>query len=251
MNEPRSVLKDEVLPMLAKHGICVVSGVHTHDEFLSTCATLGTVFVHRDSDPSGVTVITTRSDLGGRAGYNAFSTQMLELHTDRSTEPVPPNVLAMLYAVNSGAGGELLCVDGRLLETALKEEYPHVYKWAREPRKLFYDDGSTSYEGPIFRDEPDGTTSIRFRADDNGFYPRSAWPNLELFLKVAHSLSLVVRPQKGDMVAIHNGWWLHGRTKYVGQRQLWRMLLHGVCLGRGFTSARSATTLALREVRTT
>jgi alpha-ketoglutarate-dependent taurine dioxygenase len=216
---------DELFSAFSEKGIVLLKQVGTKDEFLTLTSKLGLPFHHHDADEKGVTVLKPDFSKKGASGADGFSQKALELHTDRSTIGTPPAIIAMLYHSNTGDGGDALYVDGNELYEKLRIEHRDVWNWATSQHAVQFNDGKSSYLGSIFEIMPNGQLRLRFRADDFGFFPNTRQPELQIFLKCIHSLEYVFRPKNGDVVIMDNWRWLHGRTTYRGEREVWRILI--------------------------
>src|SRR6266699_5260402 len=77
---------------LGRLGGVRLSGVESRGCFAEFCAQLGTLYVHRDADPDGITRIAAIPGPPG-PGMAAFTDSELAFHTDRSGVDEPPVVL--------------------------------------------------------------------------------------------------------------------------------------------------------------
>jgi alpha-ketoglutarate-dependent taurine dioxygenase len=194
----------------------------------------GNLFPHPDADSNGITKLKTDASRVGKSGATGFTQDGLELHTDRSNVTNPPEIVSMLYAKNTGSGGDFLYADGQELYCLLRNEFPTVFRWALSPEAVQYNDGISSYSGPIFCAGDPGKMRVRLRVDDFGYYAMTHNPDLQIFLKCAHKLTRIYRPNNYDLVIMDNTRWLHGRTKFEGSREVWRVLLQDVKTSCGF-----------------
>lgn len=216
----------EITSKLSVTGFAALQGVSDRERFLEVCNEIGTPFVHPDSSQDAITVLKYDKLKADAIGKSGFSTQHLELHTDRSTEQKPPSYIAMLYKSNSGSGGDALYVDGHDLYEELEQNSPAVLDWCLSPNAVEYNDGKLMYKGAIFNQLPNGKYQMRFRVDGCGFYNFSSMPYLNILLSTANKLAKIFRPKDNDMVIMDNYRWLHGRTKFSGNREVWRLLLN-------------------------
>lgn len=226
---------DAIVATLRDTGAALVAGVDSREAFAAFASALGGVVRHRDSDETGLTDLTVSEERAASPGMSGFSSSPLELHTDRSTLAVPPNLVLLRCERQSELGGELRCVDGRLLYERLAAKAPDVLGWASRDDQVVYFDGDHTFTGPIFAFAPDGTIALRFRCDGRGYYRRGDAMLLERFLEHASAIETMVKLRPGETIVLHNGWWLHGRTRFVGAREVWRILADDETrFGRGF-----------------
>jgi alpha-ketoglutarate-dependent taurine dioxygenase len=207
------------------NGFAFVQGVEHRDLFIQLLSSFGEIFRHPDAAPDGVTELKPDAQKAQNLGAAGFNRHKLELHTDRSNIKHPPQIIAMLYRKNTGIGDDAIFVDGAELYRLLRENHPATFRWARSANAVAFNDGRSEYSGPIFDDANDKTVRLRFRADDFGFFPLPHFPELQTFLRCAHSLAKVHRPADNDVVILDNTRWLHGRTQYEGSREVWRILV--------------------------
>lgn len=221
---------------LGSDGCVLVTGVETRADLVHVAETLGTIMVHRDADATGVTDLAVSAERGSSPGFGGFSSAPLELHTDRSTLSTPPNLLILRCELQSDLGGELRCVDGRALYFRLRDLAPDVFAWATREDQFVYFDGNAPYTGPIFQLTDTGTIALRFRCDGRGYYRRGDVALLERFLAHAAEIETMVKLKRSEAIVLNNSRWLHGRTRFAGSREMWRILLDNPSFGRGFTT---------------
>lgn len=217
-----------------KTGFALVPNISDRSDFKKLLEPFGRVFKHPDAAHDGITVLTDQTSRAEGAGSGGFSQASLELHTDRANLINPPQIIAMLYKENSGSGGDALYVEGSLLYETLRAEHPKTFSWAINSHAAHYNDGHSNYRGPIFQTSSDGVVNLRFRADDFGYYSIKHSLEVQNFLAVAHGVSKVYRPVDHDVVILDNTRYLHGRTRFNGSREVWRVLLEDVKLRCGF-----------------
>ena len=102
---------EAALAAIARDGYCVLDEHYSEDEMIASLRDLGAIMRHRDAESSGVTYLAARAERANRPGFAGFSAEALPPHTDRSTAPVPPRLLAMAWRTASPAGGDLAVHD--------------------------------------------------------------------------------------------------------------------------------------------
>lgn len=72
---------------------------------------------------------------------------------------------------------------------------------------------------------PDGSICLRFRYDSLGYYTAPVCTVLPIFLNLLerHTISFTLQKQQGYI--LQNGRWLHGRTAFRGEREMYRVLV--------------------------
>ncbi len=182
-------------------------------------SSLFAVIRHRDSDETGVTRIRPRRNVEVLVSQMGFTNEELALHVDGAGMNPPPPIMASLMAQPSTRGGGSLLVDGAALvrDLAASElaslSTAGSYSWGPESGQL-----------PLV-EEAEGRTIMRYR-EDYAVLPvsREAASALEAFREACRKHLLRVRLEAGDMLILHNQRWLHGRERFDGARELWRLL---------------------------
>ena len=209
---------------LAAAGIATFDGIDTRAAALAMVRAISTVVTHRDSDPDGVTVITEAGD-DDRPGYAAFTNRELRPHTEGSTLPRPPTLLTMTCLRPAISGGESLLIDGRAVHADLAAADPDAVCALAAPRCAYFG-GASGHLGAVFESAERGAVSIRLRLDELvRFAPDAARAVQRLKPLIArHQHTLRLRAGQGYI--IQNGRWLHGRTRFCGDRLMLRILSH-------------------------
>ena len=200
--------------------------IQSTEELLHLCTLLGTIVRHRDADEAGLTRIVKRSKIQPADGYQAFSASHLALHTDGSSLPNPATLLVLWCAQPAEEGGMSLFVDGKEIYQVLAKEYPPVLQaLATVDSAIFAGSGKPLYSS-VFSTLADSTTCIRFRYDSLGYYTTPVRDVLPIFLDILKQYTISFTLQKHQGYIVQNGRWLHGRTAFRGEREMYRVLIH-------------------------
>lgn len=224
-----------------RDGLVSLGGVQSRDEFIHILSRLGRLFPHRDSEKDGLTRIASDGKVIDRTGYLGFSTDGMDVHTDRSGIENPPDILAMWCRQQACEGGESIFVDGRELFQRCRKFSPALFQAITRSNSVALGGAERLFLGSVFRQRSDGWWEIRFRSDELGYFTASLLqylPELKgLFAGLAISFTLL----PGQCYIASNNRWLHGRSSYSGPREMYRGLLHaidktpsGFCIRTGF-----------------
>uniref|UniRef100_UPI003F499064 TauD/TfdA family dioxygenase n=1 Tax=Amycolatopsis sp. CA-096443 TaxID=3239919 RepID=UPI003F499064 len=215
----------ELAAALARRGIALFDGVGDPRALRELAARLGEAVLHRDSDPTGLTVITDR---GERAG---FGNQALAPHTDGSDRPRPPRLVVMACASPAPRGGDCVLVDGQAVHAFLAAAEPEALADLSGPRGMYFG-GPAGIAGNVFEPQPDGTLGVRLRLDGHArFSPRTQrWEDVLRAAVDRHTITL--RLPAGAGYAVNNRRWLHGRRPFTGQRLMRRILVEPLAAWR-------------------
>ncbi|MET9265242.1 TauD/TfdA family dioxygenase [Amycolatopsis sp. NPDC004079] len=212
----------ELAAVLACRGVALFDGVCDPRALRALADRLGIVKPHRDSDRTGLTVLTDRRESGaGRAG---FTNQPLAPHTDCSDQSRPPRLVVMACASPAPSGGASVLVDGQAVHADLAATAPEALADLSAPRGAYFG-GSAGYVGNVFETGSDGTLGLRLRLDKLArFSPQTQrWlPDLRAAID-RHTITLNLASGAG--YAVNNRWWLHGRHGFTGQRVMCRVLV--------------------------
>ncbi len=219
--------EDQILLPLAKDGIFTFN-IQSREELVCFCTKLGTIVKHRDSDKNGLTRIRKRNGVLytlSEAGYQAFTNSHLTLHTDGSSASDPATLIVLWCAHPAEEGGISLFADGKQIYHVLAHHYPHVLQKFTMPDSAIFSGAQPPFYSSIFSTLPNGNIYIRFRYDSLVYYSAPVCSELPIFLQLLnqHSVSFTLKKHQGYV--IQNGRWLHGRTAFDGDRDLYRVLV--------------------------
>lgn len=225
----------EVASTLARsleHDGCVWLDAPAPDVETLACS-LGAIRSHRDSAPDGATRIRPRqNEISAGA---AFTREALPPHTDGSSVRQPAD-LVVNECIRAGSGGEVLLVDGQLLFRVLAEAGGDVIRRLEMPLYTF---GEAQLKAAVFSCHPTrGTRVIRYR-NDGLLTPLNRAAHQALRVLEAHiRMCTQTRPMKaGEAYIVDNTRFLHGRTRFSGEREVVRFLVDTPSLKLGIRSA--------------
>lgn len=227
---------DEVADHLVNDGLVMIRQGSV-GEVRAMLASWTAPATHPHEFEPGLTVVTPHRrgrDAAGRAG---FTRALLRPHTDRSLQPEPPSLLAGLMITPAILGGSPLLADGAVVLAALRRFFGPS---AIDRLRLRTPSGMAV---PMIAVR-DGLVKIRFR-DDRLAAPHSPDGEERVVAALRESISTATTPQPlgvGDGYVLHNHRYLHGRSAFIGQRRLMRILATVTCarwskLNQGFPVA--------------
>lgn len=206
---------------LREHGLVTFGGIRDRAELQVIAARFMTIRPHRDSGPDGVTVIASTGKQ--TAGYAAFTDRELVPHTDGSGVADPPGLLLLLCLRPATAGGSTVLADGAEVAAALARAHPAALPALSSPQAAIFG-GSNGYRGPIIAPGGPGRCSIRFRSDELARFSDSIVDVLPLLTASITKHVETIQLHAGEGILLSNTRWLHGRTRYTGQRVMLRIL---------------------------
>jgi alpha-ketoglutarate-dependent taurine dioxygenase len=218
-------VEERVAYALARNGMVTFDSIQSTGELLYLCTQLGTIVKHRDADEVGLTRIVKRYDLQTTDGYQAFTSFHLTLHTDGSSTPDPATLVILWCAQPAEEGGMSLFVDGKQIYQVLAREYPHVLQALTAPNSALFAGSEAPLYNSIFGTLTDGSICLRFRYDSLGYYAAPVCSVLPSFMDLLgqHTISFTLQKHQGYI--LQNGRWLHGRTAFCGEREMYRVLV--------------------------
>lgn len=241
LNVTGDCAEEQIAHALAKNGLITFDAIHSKEDLLHLCTLLGTIVKHRDADETGLTHIVKREEIQFIEGYQAFTDSHLTLHTDGSSIPDPATLIVLWCAQPAEEGGISLFVDGKLLYQVLAKEYPQVLRLLTTPNSAIFVGAETPLCSSVFSTPECGTLCIRFRYDNLGHYSASVCNVLPTFLELLNQYKISFSLRKHQGYIIYNKRWLHGRTAFRGEREMYRVLIHtnpatsiGKCVHSGF-----------------
>jgi alpha-ketoglutarate-dependent taurine dioxygenase len=211
-----------VAARLRADGLVTFDGISSRYELPALAEAFMAIRLHRDSGPGGVTVIT---DTGSRSpGYAAFTDRELTPHTDGAADADPPGLLLLACLQPGRIGGSTIAADGAKVTAALAACGPAaVTALSAADAALFARGSSEGTWRPVLAPAGPGQCRIRFRSDDLASFSaaaRAALPVLDA--SISQHLETITL-QAGQGVMLSNTRWLHGRTRYTGDRLMLRV----------------------------
>jgi alpha-ketoglutarate-dependent taurine dioxygenase len=216
---------DEVTAAIERVGLAIVDGIKHESDVLQLAQRLGRIYRHRDSEASGLTRISNKMQESDRAGYDGFTGKALFPHTDRSCVPMPPALLIQVCAKQNARGGTTTLVDGRRMMGALKGQFPELWEEITAPAAARLDDGEHRYVGPLFEHLADNSVALRLRNDRFAYFSGPLSEHIPQLKDVINALTERFLLQPTEAYIINNRWWLHGRDRFEGEREMWRILV--------------------------
>ena len=168
-----------------------------------------------------MTVIRPTEQQREHSSVAAFGRGALGLHVDGAGEPVPPPVITLLVKHPSISGGNTILVDAREVLDRLAKKH------ARTTAALQIRLQMRGQTFPLLDQSTPGDARIivRYR-DDGAAQPLTTLDreNLESFKQALHVLRHEIAFKTDEGYIVHNHRWLHGRTPFVGTREVHRLL---------------------------
>ncbi|MBA2679309.1 MAG: TauD/TfdA family dioxygenase [Ktedonobacteraceae bacterium] len=241
LNVTGDCIEEQIAHDLARNGMITFDAIQSKEDLLHLCRRLGAIVKHRDADETGLTHIVKREDIQFIKGYQAFTNSHLTLHTDGSSVPDPATLVVLWCVQPAEEGGISLFVDGKLLYQVLAKEHPLVLTTLTTPHSAIFAGAKAPLYSSVFSMPESGTVCIRFRYDGLGYYIAPACKVLPTFLELLNHYKISFSLCKHQGYIIHNKRWLHGRTAFCGEREMYRVLIHtnpttliGKCTHSGF-----------------
>lgn len=217
---------NETKSNLTNVGISFFSGNYELNDFSNFCKNFGTIYFHRDSNESGITVVKNKMDSNiTEEGFVGLTNNDLFPHTDRSTIKNPPNVLILYCKYQSGQGGETTLIDTKKILSSLIEKFGLKFPLLEKNNTIF-SDNIEMHKGNIFEVLEDGSYFTRFRNDKFAYFNSEVINILPEFYRLIKENTFTLKLEEGQGYIINNGRYLHGRNGFNGSREMWRILLH-------------------------
>lgn len=211
-----------VLEILSSRGWVRLVEVQSGSEVLSLCREFGTAWAHRDADERGVTTLTNlnRHSVGDRG----FSAEALPLHTDASSEALPPELVLLWCDAPPATGGNSVLSDGLEIYRILSNEDRNTIATLEAPCQTLLGGGKMRIS-PLFDCVRKGWRFLRHRRDELVSVVPGASAAVARFIEVSDRLSVTFSLNRGEGYILNNGRILHGREAYSGVRTAHRILV--------------------------
>lgn len=217
---------DQVAQVLEHHGMFVFDGIGSREDLVRFASTLGEIFVHKDSDSDGITRVAHTQSQDDTAWSPGLTSRALALHTDSSGIADPPTLMLLYCNEQAGEGGDTVLADTKAVYEDLSRRVPATLKALRADDSAVFMGDHEPYASSVYEGLPESEVRVRFRYDARGYFAPDVFEALPSFLDSVekHSVSFGLEPGQGYVV--HNGRWLHGRTQFRGEREMYRILIN-------------------------
>lgn len=232
----------ELAAVLAQHGVALFDGLRSEQQLMQLATRLGRIVPHRDSNPTGITVLADRGDVRPRPGQAGFSRQPLAPHTDCSDRAEPPLLVMAVCVQPAEHGGNYLLVDGQAVHAELAATAPDALVDLSTPRGAYFG-GAAGIVGNVFEPGPDQLVGLRLRRDELARFAPHTQRRLSVLEQVIRRHAISIPATAGGGYVVNNRRWLHGRTAFTGRRTVYRIHLDphlGWRIPAGFTHSRAA-----------
>jgi alpha-ketoglutarate-dependent taurine dioxygenase len=217
---------DQIKKSVKQHGIALFECDFEQEDFTEFGDLLGGVYKHRDSVTNGITVVKNTIDKSqSMSGYFGLTSSSLFPHTDRSTLDTPPNILLLYCKSQSGEGGESTLVDMKSVISEIANDSDFENHPIFEKNSVIFDDGRSCHKGSIIERIEDGSFYLRYRNDEFGYFNSKILHHLKRIEEVISNHRVLFKLKNNQGYIINNGRFLHGRTEFKGEREMWRLLV--------------------------
>lgn len=228
MLEPGQMTGSSLPALIARHGLVFFENMPEAD-LDDMIDALGSRIAHPDSGADGATRLhappgASTPVLAGE--QRGFSRRSLYPHTDRSSTPQPPPLLVFWCDKPSRHGGDSVFVDGLRIWKVLNRARPDSLAALESPDNFLFSYQDNVWRSPVFERHSASRRSVRFRGDNLLYANAVAWPHLRLFAKTLEANMVRLKLGAGQGYIVQNSRWLHGRTRFFGERTCRRVLLN-------------------------
>ncbi|MEV0726555.1 TauD/TfdA family dioxygenase [Micromonospora purpureochromogenes] len=229
-----------ILSGLTTHGITIFQGGIGREDLLCAARSLIKIRTHRDSDSDGATTITQRpASRDGTTSLTGFTDRELWPHTEGSAVCRPPRVLMLACLRPAQTGGRSQLVDGRDLYDKIARTEPAMLAALSTPRSAYFGGGS-GHLGAVFQQTTEGGIAVRLRLDELARFSPMLVPSIDRLRALVQQQTIPVDLREGHGYILLNDRWLHGRTRFAGNRLMLRIIgdpLSAYALPTGFCPA--------------
>lgn len=216
-----------ITQQLKTHGIVLFKKFLMKHDAKTIANKLGLIVENIDADNSGITEISNQRRGNNKKNSAAFTSEGLNLHTDRSPLENPPNLIMNWMCEKNCRGGQAVLVDSHQIFRKLKSENEVIIKILTHPDIACFTDGIDTFTGSIFQIDENNKLKVRFRYDQCSYFNLEAKEAVRIFQKTAKSLAHVIDFDIGAGYIIDNTRWLHGRNPFDGFRMVRRIHIMG------------------------
>jgi len=227
MLEPAQMTGSSLSDIIARHGLVFFENM-PEAALGDMVDALGSRMAHPDSGADGATRL--HAPPGANAQVLAgecrgFSRRSLYPHTDRSSTPAPPPLLVFWCDKPSRHGGDSVFADGLRIWNVLNQTRPDTLAVLESPDNFLFSYQDSVWRSPVFEHHSPSRRSVRFRGDNLLYANVGAWPHLRVFARTLEANMVRLKLGAGQGYIVQNSRWLHGRTRFFGERTCRRVLL--------------------------
>jgi len=217
-----------IINQLEENGYVLFEGSLEEKELVELSVKFGNIFMHNHANSLGVTHISNISKNVDSSSDNltGFSNDKQDLHTDRSSELEPPNILFLYCKQASYIGGESWIADGKKIFTDLSENHPETLRLLIESGNIVFGGSNELRTGAVFLKNYEGNFSIKYRDDELGYFPYYMYPHISILRQTFQKYLLSLSLKSNQGLIIKNDRVLHGRNFFQGERSMLRVLIH-------------------------
>jgi Taurine catabolism dioxygenase TauD, TfdA family len=212
-----------IVDALHRQGMALFCGVRNRGTLLCTGRTVMSVRTHRDSDADGVTTIQRRFAFAATGSLAGFTDRELSPHTDGSSVAQPPRVLMLACFQRPRSGGEVMLVDGEGLYHQIAASDPTMLDVLRGPRSAYFG-GASGYLGSVFEEGLAGRMTVRLRFYDLARFSPAVSLYMGKLRELVRHRAVTLDLAVGEGYVVLNDRWLHGRSRFTGDRVMLRLL---------------------------
>ncbi len=205
-----------VVEALRDRGIVTFAGIADRTQLTRFASAFMISRGHRDADADHVTGIRPDEDLVQRAAGVGFSRAAVRPHTEGSSLPNPPHLLALACVSPAPIGGTTVVIDGAAVYRHLQTHDPQAAETLSQPEAVRF--GAGALPAATFELLARDHVAMRYRADDLvevASDARRAWESLREAL-LEHQIRFKLCAGQG--LVLDNTRWLHGRAAFEGDR---------------------------------
>eukprot|EP00039_Didymoeca_costata_P019879 m.339271 g.339271 ORF g.339271 m.339271 type:complete len:486 (+) comp18731_c0_seq1:111-1568(+) len=217
---------------VGKHGCVILRHLVGHEMVKTICELLGDICPN--SEGAAVSHIQALEMTKTKVGADAYNTDSLPLHTDRSTTEEPPELILTSVDSCPKKGGEVHLVDGQQVIAAMN---PEDVDTLRQPLFKF---GDLPPLPLLTHTKSENRQHFRLRQDcklkivGNEEQQAKAKKAFDAFVSTSNAMKTSIHLKRGEGYVLNNGWYLHGRGSFEGNRILHRVLIRSRLLKLGF-----------------
>ncbi|MEY8746833.1 TauD/TfdA family dioxygenase [Bacillales bacterium AN1005] len=219
INRPDYV--EKIQEALNEKGLVTFNHDFTREEYVEFTKKFGSVYFHRKSDSDGADVITNMYE---KNWYRKFTARTFEYHTDLSKNKLPPSLLFFYCKEVDTVGGESILLDGKKLYSELKENNPKMLNELCRPGSIIF--GEDLLLGSFYEKLSENRMLIRFRYDNLIYFSISVMNLMPELQEMFEKQTLTFKLDSNQGYIANNGWWLHGRKSWEGDRKAYRMMIN-------------------------
>lgn len=213
---------DLIAQRIQQTGLVTVSGMTDVADIAGFAARVMDQGEYQGTGPRGLHEVRDSGQHVHRADATERTRSAMDLHTYGAALAKPPHLALVVCLRADVDGGESLLADGEAVFYDLAGERPEAAHALSLPDAAHFGTGEQAVRAQVFQARTGQRRSVRLRQDGLIHWSKRSQPHLPALRSALDRHRHVIDLSPGQGYLIDNHRWLHGRTRFSGDRLFFR-----------------------------